>query len=133
MEGISLQRQIPADLNSLYDEYRIARNRQFLVDRKININAIKRLLAGNLSPAAVANTSRFKDNFQLLDQLMSFFSHFLLALEDTEEPDTELIDKVEYQRTVVQQLTEVLVMGCRFSAFRSTCRSQKKERLMLNS
>lgn len=84
MEGISLLKQILVDLNSLYDEHRIARNRQFLVNRKININAIKRLLAGNLSPAAVANASRFKDNFQLLDQLMSFFSHFLSALEDTE-------------------------------------------------
>jgi hypothetical protein len=72
------------ELGNVFEEHKLSHSRIAIVHRKINLNIIKRIIASNLSPSLVVNPSLFKENFTLLDQLMSFFSHFLSAIEENE-------------------------------------------------
>lgn len=70
------------ELGNIFEEHKLSRNRMAIVNKKINLNLIKKVLASNLTPATIANTALSKEHYNLIDQLMSFFSHFLSVMEE---------------------------------------------------
>ncbi len=71
------------ELGVIYEEHKVSRSRMNIVNKKININLVKKILVSNLAPAAAISCAFSKDQYLLLDTLMSFFSHFLTLLEET--------------------------------------------------
>lgn len=66
----------------------------------------QKLLATSLYPRQLANISSIKENYQIIDKALSFYSHFISSLEDYEGQD-QLVEKAEYTRQVLANLLQV--------------------------
>lgn len=94
----------------------LLRHRFVVIYDKVEQCMRQKLLATSLYPRQLANISAVKDNYQTIDQALSFYSHFLSSLENVPlqtAPLQELTQRAEHSRNVLVNLLQVRLLPLR--------------------
>lgn len=74
-------KKILIGFDSIYQQNPIIKSRFSVIYEKIDQCMTQKLLATSLYPRQLANISSVKENYQIIDQALSFYSHFLNSIE----------------------------------------------------
>jgi hypothetical protein len=105
-ESIDLLRKILIGFEAIGQENELIRNRYPVIYEKMDQCMTQKLLATSLYPRQLANISSVKENYQIIDRALSFYSHFIGSLEDYQNQE-QLVAKGEYARQVLANLLQV--------------------------
>ena len=106
--SIDLLKKILLGMKMIEEGNPLIRGRIDIIYEKVNCCLIDKLLAAPLYPRELANISSLKQKYKLIDTALSFYSNFLMIMEeDQNENLMDTIENAENTRNVLLNLLQV--------------------------